>query len=263
MLPLLSAYLPSGTMTALNGPAGVSEFDPAGTFYVSDTMNRVVRRIFQNGTAAIVAGVLGVSGSAAGLLNFPRAISLIGNDVLISDSGQHAVRILYANSTLSSIFGVVGASAYSGDGGLGELVNVQYIVSLHSCTPLVVRDAATLAKLNNEYAAVSDGSGGLLISDFSNNVIRRRSPSGMAMTAVFRGNGYNGDGGPPADARSGNPTYVYVDGNTTWITEVREKRALRPVHRSISNPSQHSSSITTHCDVCCRAISAFRQILLN
>ena len=120
MLLLLSSHLPLGTMTALSGPAGVSEFDSAGTFYVSDTMNRVVRRIFQNGTAAIVAGVLGVSGTSAGLLNFPRAISLVGNDVVIADSGQHAVRILYANSTLSSIFGVLGTAAYSGDGGLGE-----------------------------------------------------------------------------------------------------------------------------------------------
>ena len=97
-------------------------------------------------------------------------------------------------------------------------VLVRRIVAL--CIPLVGRDAATLAKLNNEYAAVSDGSGGLLISDFSNNVIRRRSPSGMATTAFYRGNGYSGDGASPLDARSGNPTYVYVDGNTTWITEV-------------------------------------------
>jgi hypothetical protein len=268
----------AGTATALNNPSGVSTYDADGTFYVSDTLNRVVRRVFRNGTTFIVAGILGSSGNGVSQLNFPRAITLIGNDVVIADSGSHAVRILYANSTLATLFGTLGAAANSGDGGSGTRV-----LRLQDLTGALVhfRDwlcrwsyAATNAKLNNEYSAVPDGQGGLLIrfdrqyalsiipaayilllrgciscSDFSNNVIRRRSSSGTASTAClsedaclvdavawashwhvilhhrsadYKGNGYAGDGGLPSNARSGNPTYVYIDGNTTWITEVQD-----------------------------------------
>jgi hypothetical protein len=110
---------PSATLTALNSPLGVSSYDSNGTFYVSDTLNRVVRRIFPNGTAQIVAGILGSAGNSVSQLNFPRALSLIGDDVIIADSGSHAVRILYANNTMSTLFGVVGSSGFTGDGGIG------------------------------------------------------------------------------------------------------------------------------------------------
>jgi hypothetical protein len=109
----------AGTMTALNNPSGVSAYHADGTFYVSDSLNRVVRRVFQNGTVLIVAGILGSSGVLAGQLIFPRAITLLDDAVVIADSGAHAIRILYANGSLSSLIGVPGSSGYSGDGGLG------------------------------------------------------------------------------------------------------------------------------------------------
>jgi hypothetical protein len=115
--------------TALNNPLGVSTYDSQGTFYVSDTNNRVVRRIYPNGTAVIVVGKLGVSGNSgsrvagtAALLNTPRALTLLGvdgSDVIIADSGAHALRVLYANQSLITLMGSLGSFGYSGDGGLG------------------------------------------------------------------------------------------------------------------------------------------------
>lgn len=106
-------------MTALNAPSGVSTYDNYGTFYVADTLNRVVRRIYQNGTAVVVAGVLGSAGNSLNQLNFPRALTLDGDNLMIADSGSHAVRVLYPNKTLSVLAGVLGTSGYTGDGGLG------------------------------------------------------------------------------------------------------------------------------------------------
>ena len=118
-------YTP-GTRTALNAPSGVSSYDASGSFYVSDTLNRVVRRVYPNGTTRIVAGKLGLQGSTgnmvagtAALLNFPRGIIISGGNIVIADSGAHSVRILYANQTLATLAGI-GSSGYSGDGGLGE-----------------------------------------------------------------------------------------------------------------------------------------------
>jgi hypothetical protein len=152
----------AGTLTALNNPVGVSAYDASGTFYVSDTGNRVLRRVFPNGTTSVVAGTLGVSGNTLSLLNFPRAITLVGNDVVIADSGAHVIRVLYPNGTLSTLFGVLGSSAYSGDGGFckccaRKLQNKNYLQFAAICV------VALNARLNNVYAAVSDKAGGLLI----------------------------------------------------------------------------------------------------
>jgi hypothetical protein len=123
-------------LTALNNPQGISTFDSEGTFYVSDSNNRVVRRIYPNGTAVIVVGRLGVSGNTgsrvagtAALLNTPRALTLWGSsgaDVIIADSGAHALRVLYANQSLITLMGTLASPGYSGDGGLSAFNRVFY-----------------------------------------------------------------------------------------------------------------------------------------
>lgn len=124
----------AATATQLNSPAGVSAYDPSGSFYVSDTVNRVVRRIYPNGTARVVAGSIGVAGvtgnnvpGTAALCNYPRALTISGADVVIADSGAHLVRILYANQTLSTLIGVPGSSGSTGDGGLGEFTLATFL----------------------------------------------------------------------------------------------------------------------------------------
>lgn len=127
------------TLTAINLPVGVSAYDPSGSFYVSDTLNRVVRRVYPNGSAFIVAGSLGVSGATgnrvpgkAALFTFPRSLTISGSDVVISDSGVHAVRVLYANQTVATLMGVLGSSGVSGDGGLGECALLAGVMHLSS-----------------------------------------------------------------------------------------------------------------------------------
>ena len=116
-----------GTLTALNSPNGISTYDAPGSFYISDTLNRVVRRVYPNGTTRVVAGQLGVQGvtgnrvaGTAATLNFPRAITISGDAIIIADSGANAVRILFANQTIATLAGTLAVNGYSGDGGLGE-----------------------------------------------------------------------------------------------------------------------------------------------
>ena len=118
------------TRTALNIPGGVSGYDATGTFYVADSGSFVVRRVFTNGTASIVAGVLGVSGNSSGgagtasLLQTPRAVTLTtSGDLLITMAPPaSAVCLLRLSSdcTLTIFAGKLGYPGTSGDGGQGE-----------------------------------------------------------------------------------------------------------------------------------------------
>lgn len=94
---------------------------------MSDTLNRVIRRVFPNGTTRVVVGSIGIAGvtgdnvpGTSALLNFPRALTISGVDLVIADSGAHPVRVLYANQTLGTLIGTPGTSGATGDGGLGE-----------------------------------------------------------------------------------------------------------------------------------------------
>jgi hypothetical protein len=176
----------TGTRTALNSPRGVSSYDASGSFYVSDTNNRVLRRVFRNGTTRIVAGQLGVQGSTdhvaatSGLLDFPRALTITrGGDVVIADSASHLIRVLYANQSLGTLAGTPGISGYSGDGGFGEFsfsLLSHIVSSLPWCFLRAIQDPSALrppahvakrARLNNVYAATADDQDGFIIRYFS------------------------------------------------------------------------------------------------
>lgn len=121
------AHLLAGTSTPLNSPTGVSGFDVSGAMYISDTSSAVVRKLLANGTMTIVAGTLGVTGTAgnnvpgtSASLKSPRGLTLISSGaVLISDAT--AVRVLYPNRTLATLIGTLGTTGVGGDGGPGSL----------------------------------------------------------------------------------------------------------------------------------------------
>ena len=147
----IRAYMCScaaASRTLLNFPVGVSAFDPSGSFYVSDTVNRVVRRIFPNGTTRIVAGSLGVAGvtgnnvpGTAALCNYPRALTISGADLVIADSGASVVRILYENQTLSTVMGSLGTVGSTGERALSCSGAPTFYIHHHILPPRPLRHA--------------------------------------------------------------------------------------------------------------------------
>ena len=119
----------TGTQTALFSPSGVSSYDASGSFYISDSNNRVIRRVFPNATTRVVVGLMGSAGTGGNWVlgttaraNYPRALTMAaasGSTLMITDSGAHMIRMLYPNQTIRTFMGV-GASGYSGDLGPGE-----------------------------------------------------------------------------------------------------------------------------------------------
>src|SRR5262245_43145554 len=65
---------------------------------------------------------------------------------------------------------------------------------------------ATAAQLNHPFSVAVDSAGNLYIAEWSNNVIRKVSTSGVITTFAGTGfGGFSGDGGPATDASINSP----------------------------------------------------------
>src|SRR5205823_3054726 len=88
---------PSGSGVNFNVPFGVA-VDGVNSIYVSDSHNHIVRKIASDGTASILAGVLGVSGTSDGTgstarFNDPHEIVIDASGaVYVADTRNHAIR---------------------------------------------------------------------------------------------------------------------------------------------------------------------------
>jgi len=90
--------------------------------------------------------------------------------------------------TITTVGGT-GTAGYSGDGG-----------------------QATSATLNGPVSVTTDNAGNKYIADYSNNVIRKISTSGIISTVAGNGSiGNSGDGGQATSAKLGNPVSVVFD----------------------------------------------------
>ncbi len=90
----------TGSYALFNQPAGVA-VDPAsdtGAFYVADTGNGTIRRVYPGGAVSTVAGVAGIAGWGDGtggnaLFNQPRGLVVDGNrNLWVADTGNGAIR---------------------------------------------------------------------------------------------------------------------------------------------------------------------------
>ena len=80
--------------TSLNGPLGVS-LDPMGNIYVADTANHRIQ-FFLSGQSVgrTIAGITGVNGTNATVLNQPRWVTLDKQlNLYVSDTYNHRVQM--------------------------------------------------------------------------------------------------------------------------------------------------------------------------
>src|SRR5262245_41279608 len=71
---------------------------------------------------------------------------------------------------------------------------------------------ATSAQLNAPFSVAVDSAGNIYIAEWSNNRVRKVSPSGVITTFAGTGAaGFGGDGGPATDAALNSPEGVAVD----------------------------------------------------
>jgi len=201
-------------------------FDGAGTMYIVDTFNQVVRRVGTDGVITTVAGHNtgfvprddaeckanfsgeGVPATEA-TLSCPHAAAVAANgDLFIADSANHVIRrVDHATHVITTIAGQGGRSGDTGDGG-----------------------PARQARITGPKGIIFDRNWNLIIADSGNDRIRRVDVrTGIITTIAGTGvTGESGDGGPATAAKLDEPrTMALAADGSILFTEPRVNRVRR------------------------------------
>jgi hypothetical protein len=192
-------------------PSGIA-FDPAGDFYIGDSLNNVIRKVTAaTGVITTVAGCCensgnpgtggysGDGGPATGAeLNGPYLVAFdAAGNLYIGDLYNNVIRKVTAATGVITTVAGNGTHGYSGDGG-----------------------PATSAELFYPSGVAFDAAGNFYIGDTFNMVVRKVTVSTGIITTVAgccenSGNsgtgGYSGDGGPATSAELYYPSGVATD----------------------------------------------------
>ncbi len=193
------------TQAALNTPQAIAFATAgpnAGTLYIADLGNNVIRAVAPGGTITTFAGngapcaapptSCGDNGPAtrANLTN-PSGVTVdASGNVFVADTGDNEIREIDTTGTITLTAGVGSACntiPECGDGG-----------------------PAVSASLNHPYGVFASGTD-IYIADEFNQVVREVINGNIFSSAGTYFQGFSGDGGTPGSAELSNPTGVFVD----------------------------------------------------
>ncbi|MEY3607422.1 MAG: hypothetical protein RLZZ447_210, partial [Verrucomicrobiota bacterium] len=154
----------AGPSARFNVPWGIA-VDAAGTVYVADSENHVIRRISPAGVVTTWAGQSGVTGYADGAgvvarFQQPRGLAVdAGGNLFVADHGNHTVRRISAAGVVETIAG----------------------------SPGITGDADSVGAAARFYypVAVAVDGNAVYIADSGNNLIRRAVPASAAALPVI------------------------------------------------------------------------------
>ncbi|MHA4809015.1 IPT/TIG domain-containing protein [Flavitalea flava] len=177
----------TGTAARFSSPSGVA-VDGAGTIFVADADNHLIRKISQAGVVTTFAGD-GHSGykDAPGTeaeFNYPSGIALDGSgNVYVADESNNMIRKITPAGMVSTLAGNLNSGHQDGNG----------------------REAG----FNSPIAMTVDRSGNVYVGDYNNQLVRKITPSGVVTTIA-------GDGSPGfkdgvgRDAQFRNPAGIAI-----------------------------------------------------
>jgi sugar lactone lactonase YvrE len=226
---------PAGVVTTLvgspssgssNGFASSARFffpqnvavDNQNNVYVADTRNSVIRKITPSGLVSVLAGSLGVFGSADGsganaLFAGPQGVAVdSAGNLYVADTGNHTIRRLTPDGTTTTLAGLAGYPGNADGTGSSAHFYLPEGVAVDSTGNLYVADSgnhtlrvltsgglcSTLAgsagnpgsadgtnataRFNSPSGVAVDSAGNLYVSDANNDTIRQVSPAGVVTT---------------------------------------------------------------------------------
>ena len=186
----------SANAAQLNAPQGLA-LDDAGTLYIADAGNHVVRMVVPDRLITTIAGT-GMAGNSGdgghadmATLSTPSSVAVdMAHNVYVADYFNNVVRKIDGSTLMISRVAGNGTPGSGGDGG-----------------------AAVAAQLKYPASISVDGAGNMYIADQGNNNIRRVSATGIISRFAGSGaSGYLGDGGAASAAQLSSPVSVAADG---------------------------------------------------
>ncbi len=196
-----------GGYTGDDGPALAAELDEptdiavdrAGSLFVVERANNVVRRIGANGVINTLAGNGSPGFGGDGLvatsarLRAPRDVMVAADGgVFIADAGNNRIRRVDPDGTIKTVAGD-GLDTFDGDGG-----------------------PATAAGLDTPSAIIPLRDGGMMIADAGHARLRKVNAEGRITTVAGNGiHGFAGDGGAAGRARVDFPQAIALGNDDT------------------------------------------------
>jgi sugar lactone lactonase YvrE len=192
----------------LKQPTGLA-LDSAGSLFIADTGNSVIRKVTLSGVISTVAGN-GFSGDGgpaiSAALDAPLSLAFDrSGNLYIAEVTNSRIRKVTPGGTISTVAGN-GTLGFRGDGG-----------------------PATSAQLYYPMSIALDDAGNLFIADLMNSRIRKVTTSGVITTVAGGGTAGLGDGGLATSARLNYPTGVAVDSDGTLFIADSVNSRIRKV----------------------------------
>jgi len=187
----------TGAAARFTNPEGVA-VDGAGTIYVADVSNHLIRKIAAGGVVTTLAGST-VSGHDDGFgtdarFTFPWGITSDNAGTLwVADSGNHTVRKISPEGRVTTVAGLANNEGDAKDG-VGEA-----------------------ARFDFPHAITNDGAGNVYVADTDNHAIRKITPDGTVTTLAGQLDilGF-GDGTGPA-SHFYRPAGIAFDASTGFL----------------------------------------------
>jgi sugar lactone lactonase YvrE len=252
-----------GTRALFAAPVGIA-IDTAGSLYVSDSENHVIRKVSATGLVSTLAGSPGQSGSADGtgsMARFNRPAGLVlgtGGVLYVADADNHVIRKVTTSGVVTTLAGTAGKIGTANGTGAAARFHGPWALALDAAGVLYVADTwnhairkitaagvvSTLAGSTSNEAGSANGvgtaarfsfprgvvvraNGDLFVADAGNGVLRRVTAAG----AVTTFSGVVGDtqviDGVGATARFRFPSALALDGTNALL--VGDVHAVRRV----------------------------------
>jgi len=172
---IVSTYAGTGNYGTTNGPANASTFglpvgiesDGAGRLYVADHGTHIIRKIDQDGTVSILAGIPYTTGDNDGpgnsaTFNKPYGLTIdIAGNILVADEWNHKIRRISPDGLVTTVAGTGEAGSQDGIG--------------------------TTARFNYPWDVTVDSAGVIYVADGLNHAIRKIIPEGAIEVETIAG----------------------------------------------------------------------------
>jgi sugar lactone lactonase YvrE len=217
----------TGAAASFDHPAGIA-VDSAGTIYVADSGNRIIRKITPGGVVSTLAGTAGVYGHVddtgpAASFAYPQGLTVdASGTVYVADTFNNTIRKITAAGVVSTLAGTTGVSGAT---------NTSSGVS---------------ATFNNPTSLVLDpASGNLFVTDSLSQLIRVVSTTSGSVTTFAGGVGIQGraDGGT-TDSRFWKPVAIAMGASGTFYVAEAGNRSIRKFVQSTGAVTTQAGSPT-------------------
>jgi sugar lactone lactonase YvrE len=226
----------TGTAARLHEPRGIA-IDSAGTLYVADYENEMIRKITPAGVVTTLAGKADVAGDADGVgtnatFRAPMGIAVDTTGVVyVADGGNRAIRRISADGTVTTV--ATTGSALSQPRGVAVDANgVLYVADYEShsirsiarsgaittlagtiTSPGTADGTGSAARFHYPSAVAVSAGGAVHVADTENDTVRVITTGGAVTTVAGRAGRTSVADGVGAAARFEDPFAVAADAN--------------------------------------------------